>query len=111
MGNLMKKNLQKKSPPKYADFVYGVHAALELLTAKRRKISTVYTTKHVIKAWPKISKLLPAHIPVQFVARESLDNITQNAQHQGIVIFVSPFPFFVEQQVLFLFLDLIDMKK
>lgn len=89
----MKKIFQKKQTPKYADFVYGVHSALELLTAKRRKVSIVYTTKHEIKAWPKISKLLPAHTQIQFVTRENLDNIAQTTQHQGIVIFTAPFPF------------------
>lgn len=89
----MKTVSQKKLPLKYTDFVYGVHSALELLIAKRRKISTVYTTKHEIKAWPKIKCLLPAHIPVQFVTREALDNMTNCAQHQGILIFVTPFPF------------------
>ncbi len=89
----MKKIVQKKQTPKYADFVYGVHSALELLTAKRRKISMVYTTKHEIKSWPKISKLLPAHVQIQFVTRETLDNIAQTTQHQGIVIFTAPFPF------------------
>lgn len=89
----MKKISQKKTLPKYTDFVYGAHACLEMLAAKRRKVSTVYTTKHEIKSWAKIKSLLPAHIPVQFVAREVLDNMTDGAQHQGIVIFVAPFPY------------------
>ena len=89
----MKKIFQKKQTPKYTNFVYGVHSAIELLTAKRRKASMVYTTKHEIKAWPKISKLLPAHTPIQFVTRENLDHIAQTTQHQGIVIFTTPFPF------------------
>ena len=89
----MKKNSQKKVQLKYTDLVYGAHACLEMLLAKRRKISTVYTTKHEIKSWAKIKNLLPAHIPIQFVSREALDNMTDGAQHQGIVIFVSPFPY------------------
>ncbi len=89
----MKKIVKKKQPQKYTDFVYGIHSVLELLTAKRRKANIIYTTKHEIKAWPKISKLLPAHTQIQFVTRENLDNITQTTQHQGIVAFTSPFSF------------------
>lgn len=89
----MKKIVQKKSQPKYSDFVYGVHAVLELLTAKRRKVSMVYTTKHEIKSWSKIAQLLPSHIQVQFVTREVLDNMSGTTEHQGIVLFVAPFPF------------------
>ena len=81
------------SPEKYADFIYGVHAALEALQAKRRKISMVYTTKAPVKSWPAIQELLPKHIPIQFVTREVLENMTGSTDHQGIVLFVSPFPF------------------
>lgn len=89
----MKKIVQKKQQPKYSDFVYGIHSTLELLSAKRRKVSMVYTTKHEIKAWPKISKLLPKHTPIQFVSKDVLDNIAQTTQHQGIITFTTPFPF------------------
>lgn len=89
----MKKNSLKKSTPKQTDFVYGVHACLEMLIAKRRKVSMVYTIKHEIKAWQKIKTLLPAHIPVHTVTREILDHMTDSAQHQGVVIFATPFPF------------------
>lgn len=87
----MNKKITSKQMPKYTDFIYGVHACLEMLAAKRRKISTVYTTKHEIKSWNKIKQMLPAHVPINLVTRETLDNITNQAQHQGIVIFVSPF--------------------
>ena len=89
----MKKTVQKKVQPKYTDFVYGVHSALEVLASKRRKVSMVYTTKHEIKSWSKIVHLLPAHIPIQYVTREVLENMTGTTEHQGIVLFVSPFPF------------------
>ena len=87
----MNKKNQSKQTQKYTDFVYGVHACLEMLTAKRRKVSAVYTTKHEIKAWSTIKKILATHIPINFVSREALDNMTNHAQHQGIVIFISPF--------------------
>lgn len=89
----MSKLAQKKFQEKYTDFVYGVHGVLEVLQAKRRKVGMVYTTKHEIKAWSKIEKLLPAHIQVQTVSREVLDNMAGTTEHQGIVMYVSSFPF------------------
>lgn len=90
----MKKNVTKKNTQQQPnDVVYGIHSVIELLTAKRRKISTLYTTKVAIKAWPKIEKLLPAYVPIQYVPRESLEKICGNAEHQGIVAVTTPFPF------------------
>lgn len=88
------RTVEKKSQH-YAsgDVVYGVHSVLELLTAKRRKVSMVYTTKVEIKAWPKIQKLLPAYIPIQFVGRDVLEKMSGSAEHQGIVLVTTPFPF------------------
>jgi len=90
---LRKNNISEKSAEKYSDFVYGVHPALEVLQAKRRKVSMAYTTKVPVKSWGQIEKLLPKHVPVQFVTREVLENMVGTADHQGIVLFVSPFPF------------------
>ena len=89
----MKKNIAVKSMPSYSDFVYGVHAVLEVLMAKRRKVSAVYTTKFQIKSWAQIEKVLPKHIPIKVVEKEVLEKITGTTEHQGILIFVSAFPF------------------
>lgn len=89
--NIKKKN--QKNMPKYTDFVYGVHAVLELLSAKRRKVGVVYTTKKPIKYWNKILKLIPKHVQVSFVTRETLNNMAGTTDHQGVVAFVAPFPF------------------
>ena len=89
----MKKQINKKLTQRYTDFVYGVHGVLELLSAKRRKVSVVYTTKKPIKAWSKIQKLIPKHVSVSFVSREALGNMTSTTDHQGVVAFVSPFPY------------------
>lgn len=87
----MNKKNTKQIPLKYTDFIYGAHACLEMLQAKKRKISAVYTTKHEIKSWAKIKALIPAYVPINFVDRTALDNMTDGAQHQGIIMFVSPF--------------------
>ena len=82
-----------KMQPHQGDLVYGVHSALELLTAKRRKVTMVYTTKTPIKAWAKIEKLLPSYVQVQYVDRPILEKISGSSEHQGIVLLVQPFPF------------------
>ncbi len=83
----------EKKHQNIGDVVYGVHSALELLNAKRRKVTAVYTAKTAIKAWSKIEKLLPSYVPVQYVDRNVLDNIAGSSEHQGIVLAVQPFPF------------------
>jgi len=83
----------QKDQPRVGDMVYGIHSVLELLGAKRRKVTMVYTTKTPIKAWNKIEKLLPSYVPVQYVDRNVLDNIAGCSEHQGIILAVQQFPF------------------
>lgn len=87
------KKSNQNSVQKYSDFVYGVHAVLELLMAKRRKIGAIYTTNHPIKSWDQIKRLLPDYVQVHVVSRESLSKMTDSDDHQGIVAYVSPFPY------------------
>ena len=82
-----------KTPVNLTNVVYGVHSILELLAAKRRKVSMVYTTQPFIKAWPRIQSLLPSYIQVQYVDRNILEKIAGSSEHQGIVAIVQPFPF------------------
>lgn len=89
----MKKNIVKKTAVNQANVVYGVHSILELLTAKRRKVSMVYTVKPFIKSWSRIQGLLPSYVQVQYVDRGVLENICGSSEHQGIVAIVQPFPF------------------
>jgi 23S rRNA (guanosine2251-2'-O)-methyltransferase len=85
--------MKKKQPVKYNNFIYGVHPVQELLQSKRLKIGAVYTLKHPIKAWANLSKMIPGHIPVSLVTRETLDNVAGTKDHQGILAFVGDFPF------------------
>lgn len=90
----MKNKKSNQSPvQKYSDFVYGVHAVLELLTAKRRKVGAVYTTNHPIRSWDQIKRLLPDYVQVNIVSRESLSKMTDSDDHQSIIAYVSPFPY------------------
>ena len=86
-----------KQKIKYQDFVYGVHPVIEVLRAKRRKISTVYTLKRPIKAWANIQKLIPSYALVSYIDRIDLDKMAGTDDHQGVLVFVAPFPY--EKQV------------
>lgn len=84
------KKIKKKQ---FVDFVYGVHAVIELCKAKRRKIGSIYTTKKPIKMWNEIQKYIPSYVPIQFVTQETMDQITGKAKHQNILAFCSPFTY------------------
>jgi 23S rRNA (guanosine2251-2'-O)-methyltransferase len=78
---------------KKTELVFGVHALIELLKAKRRKLEIIYTTKPMPKAWAEIQKLLPKHVQIQYVSRQTLTNMAGTADHQGIVAYAQPFVF------------------
>ena len=85
--------MKKKQPVKYTNIIYGVHPIIELLQSKRLKIGAIYTLKNPIKSWSTISKLIPAHVQVSLVTRETMDNVTGSKDHQGVLAFVGDFPF------------------
>ena len=85
--------MKKKQPIKYEKFIYGVHPVTELLKSRRIKIGAIYSLKNPIKSWNSISKLIPSHIPVSMVTRETLDKVAGTKDHQGILAFVADFPF------------------
>lgn len=85
--------MKKKQSVKYDNIIYGVHPVQELLQSKRMKIGAIYTLKNPIKSWTAMSKLIPSHIQVSMVTRETLDNVAGSKDHQGILAFVGDFPF------------------
>lgn len=89
----LKNIMKKKQPVKYTNIIYGVHPIIELLQSKRIKIGAIYTLKNPIKAWAGISKLIPSHIQVSLVTRETIDNVAGTKDHQGVLAFVGDFPF------------------
>lgn len=82
-----------KVKEKYQDLVFGNNALTELLKAKKRKISLVYTTKNPPKSWDKLKPLLPAYTQIQYVEKEVLNKIAQTDDHQSVLAYVSPFIF------------------
>lgn len=77
---------------KDGELVYGIHSIIELLTARKRKIAALYTTKVPPKSWEKIAKILPAYVKISYVTREALNNTAGTTDHQGVVAFAAPFP-------------------
>lgn len=88
------KIMNKKTEKPQGELVYGINPIIELLTAKRRKIISIYTTKPTPKAWEKIERLLPERpVPIQYVAREVLNKIAGTVDHQGVLAWAQPFPY------------------
>lgn len=86
------KNSSEKLKNVY-EVVYGPHAIVELLKAKKRKILTLYTTKTVTKAFERISKFLPRDVKIQYVERHILDRMAGADEHGGVVAAVTPFKY------------------
>lgn len=74
------------------ELIYGIHPVRELLKAKRRKLLTVYTTKPAPKAWGTLEPLLGKGAQVRIVTRQTLNDIAQTTDHQGVVAWAAPFP-------------------
>jgi 23S rRNA (guanosine2251-2'-O)-methyltransferase len=74
--------------------LYGAHAIIEMLKAGRRKLISIYTTKPYPKSWTRVQPYLPKSVPnIQYVSKDVLDRMTSNAEHMGVVAWVSPFKF------------------
>lgn len=95
---------------KNTEILYGIHPIIELLKAKKRKLTVIYTTKPTPKGFAQIQELLPHGIPIQYVTREVLHKLAQTTDHQGVVAYGTPFEyrrkfFNKEQQPFLLMLD------
>jgi 23S rRNA (guanosine2251-2'-O)-methyltransferase len=81
-----------KHDEKTGDIVYGIHAVLEVLKAKKRQVHTVYTTREPIKAWAGIKKYIDEKkTKVSFVDKNILLRLAGSADHQGVAALVNPF--------------------
>jgi 23S rRNA (guanosine2251-2'-O)-methyltransferase len=79
---------------KTGELLFGAHAIIEMLKAKRRKLIGLYTTKPLPKAWERIERFLPKFVPnIQYVSRDILDRMAGTADHNGVVAWVSPFKY------------------
>ena len=78
---------------KIVELVYGVHPVLELLKAKKRKITTLYVVQPEPQTFKQIKPYLPLY-PFRLVhkTRKELTDISGTSDHQGIVVLTSPLP-------------------
>lgn len=75
--------------------IFGIHPVIELLRAKKRKIIRLFTTTPTPKQWHEIQALLPAYpIDIKHTSREQLSLIAGTTDHQGVVAYAQPFPFY-----------------
>lgn len=84
----MKNTKTKATIPQ--EIVFGIHPIIELLTAKKRHVYTIYTTQLFPKAWSQIERLLTKEITVKQVAKDFLDRLTDSDDHQNVVALVKP---------------------
>jgi 23S rRNA (guanosine2251-2'-O)-methyltransferase len=80
--------MQKTTKEHKGELIYGIHAILEVLKARKRKIIALYTTRPEPKAWPQIRALLPNYVQIQYVGREILTKMAETSDHQGFVAWV-----------------------
>ncbi|HBR70574.1 TPA: 23S rRNA (guanosine(2251)-2'-O)-methyltransferase RlmB [Candidatus Dependentiae bacterium] len=77
---------------KTVEIVYGVHPILELLKAKKRKITTLYVLQPEPKTFKQIKACLPVYpIKINYKSRQELTQLSGTPDHQGIVALASPF--------------------
>lgn len=81
----------KEKQEKQTELVFGIHPIVELLKAKQRKITVVYTTKPEPKSWDHIARLLPKGTQIQYVTRDVLAKLAGTVDHQGVIAFATPF--------------------
>lgn len=81
----------KEKQDKQTELVFGIHPIVELLKAKQRKLTVVYTTKPEPKSWDQIARLLPKGTQIQYVTRDVLAKLAGTIDHQGVVAFATPF--------------------
>lgn len=82
---------EKQIPGKgTCEIVFGIHPIIELLTAKKRPVFEIYTTKPTPRAWLQIERLLPSNITVNYVQKTMLDHIAQTDDHQSVIALVKP---------------------
>jgi len=72
--------------------IFGLHPVIELLRAKKRKITHLFTTKPVPKQWHYMQALLPSYpIDIKHVSRDELSRLAGTTDHQGVVAYAQPF--------------------
>jgi len=72
------------------EVVFGIHPIIELLTAKKRPVFEIYTTKPTPRAWTQIERLLPQGLMIRYIQKSALDRMAGTDDHQSVVALVKP---------------------
>lgn len=79
---------------RFNEMIFGAHALIEVLKAKKRKIVQIYTTKPTPRSWERVQPYMPAYpIQIQYVDVSVLDRMANTHDHMGIIAWVTPFKF------------------
>lgn len=86
---------EERSPrTSYAEFIYGRNSVRESLRARRRTLRRLLIAEGVREGGP-ITELLElaqaARVPVEQSERRELDDLTEGANHQGVVLEGGPY--------------------
>lgn len=74
------------------NILFGAHAIIEMLKAKRRKLISLYTLKQMPKSFLRVKPYLPSRIGnIQYLSRNELDRLAGTTDHGGVVALVSDF--------------------
>lgn len=105
---------EKRKSDVKGELIFGAHAIIEVLKAKRRKLLSIYTTRHLPKAWERVKPYLSKQpINIQYVDRGILDRMAGTTDHNSILAWVTPFkfqtkPFDPKQKPFILMLDAVQ---
>lgn len=85
---------EKKVKKIEGELIYGMHPIIEALKARKRKFTSIYTTKPAPREFEQIEKLLPKYpVAIQYVERDVLTRMAGTSDHQSVVAWVQEYPF------------------
>lgn len=78
---------------KVTEALFGAHAIIEAIKAKKRKLISIYTTNPAPKSFLRVKSILPtgSKCQINYVSRDSLTKICGSSEHMGIVAWFSHF--------------------
>ncbi len=78
------------------EYIYGINPAFEVIRAGRRKVYEAYLNKAASNQ-PRIRKLSQylerMKIPIQWVDKGRLNDLSSSRDHQGVVLKTKPYPY------------------
>lgn len=78
------------------EYIYGINPAFEVVRASKRKVYEAYLNQTAARQ-PRIRKLSQylerMDIPVQWVTKRRLMDLSGNSDHQGVVLKTAPYPY------------------